>query len=251
MVTPHSNGATPDPGPGPGSGPSPEQAAAARQALIEVHIKEIVDQRVDEVLAARLSALVNQVTAMPTLPAMPTAPAAPTAGGIIATLLANLPVIAESVASTMMAWTQAKVAANPLGHLEVIARTNPRLLALYAPNPLGDQFTNIFATAFAQGMRVAASGRTAATLPLAPATPQTPGSQLTPGSLAPGAPGPLSGPTASPSPAPAGSPVSPLPSGGGSVTMGEDGFTSYSNEQFTALVASVQEEYTRRHAHAV
>ena len=219
MTQPHSNGAGPEPSP---PHRNEEQEAAAQQARVEA-LLQLVDQRIEE----RLRQLQPQQGG---------GASSSGAGVIVAQVITRAPEICTAIVSALNAFTQAKVMANPLGHLEIIAQTNPRLLALYSPNPLSDQFTNIFATAFAQGMRVASSGKAGALGPLVPAAPTTPATPA-PSSA------PTGGPSASPSPAsgPTGSPGSTPASGGGSSTV-------MSDEVYAGMLSAVQAEYQRRHS---
>ena len=216
----------------------------ARQQAAETYIRQVVDARVQEILARQGN------TALQVAPVQQP-PGGSGAGAVVAAIITRAPEICTAIVSALNAFTQAKVMANPLGHLEIIAQAHPRLLALYSPNPLSDQFTNIFATAFAQGMRVASQGRAGTLGPLVPGAPAAPAAPVP---LAPPS-GPTGGPSASPSPAlgPTGSPGSTPPSGGGSSTImgrgeSDGGFTRFSEEQFAALLSTVQEEYKRRYA---
>lgn len=242
MTTPYTNGAGPTgegpPAPVDGSGPD----MAARQQAIQAYIEQLVEAKVQAVLQAR--GITGGAPATGIVPVAPGGQGAPNSvGGIVAQLVAAAPAIAAAVTTTITAIMQAKVAANPLGHLEVIAQTNPRLLALYSPNPLGPDFTGIFANILTTGIRIGASGRGgAAAAPLAPAAPgASPGSSVNPppgqpGQSVPTPPDPPKNSTSSPGLA-------------GSISMGSD-FSVLSDEQFGELLNAVRREYAGRYANA-
>lgn len=235
MTTPYTNGAAPT-----GEGPPPPVDSsgpdmAARQQAIQAYIEQLVETKVQAVLQAK-----GITGGVPVPGGVPVSQGpSNSVGVVVAQVVAALPAIAAAVTTTITAIMQAKVAANPLGHLEIIAQTNPRLLALYAPNPLGDQFMNIYAGAFLQGMRVAATGKAAAATPLAPGAPVAPGLP---------APNPSSPPNTSANPSastpapgglvtPPGSAGNPAPAVMGQMT----------DEQLGLLLSSIREEYQQRH----
>ena len=213
MAEPSPNGATPEAST---DQQAAAQQAAAEQARIEAYITQLVDGRVQLALQAQAPQAQQPVGQQPAVE-------------IIKQVVAQLPAIATAAVSAINAFTQAKIMSNPLGHLEIIANNYPRLMALYSPNPLGDQFVNIFGAAFTQGMRVGSSAKAGV---------QTP--------LAPGAPAPLPNPSGNPS---IGQPAA-LPASPGSIPFSDGdqgGWNQMSDEQFTMVLASVQGEYRRRH----
>lgn len=221
-MTTNTNGHSPGPEPLPPQGPDD---AALRQQQIEMYIKELVHTEVQSILARQGSSV----------PASTPAPTPPDGKFSFAGLISAAPALAEAFIGVMETWTRAKIAANPLGHLDIIAQTHPRLMALYAPNPLGEQFTNIYANAFIQGMTAARSGRTAGALP-APLAPSVPSPSLTPGTIIK--------PSTAPQPSP-GLGVQP-----GTVTqpVSDPVMQQMPEEQFLALTASIRDEYLRRYA---
>jgi len=231
MTTLHNNGATPSEPDHP-SGPSSGDAAAAalRQQEIETYIRTLVDARVQEILREKGQTAAVQQGQGATIPP----------GDFVSKIAAGAPAIAQAFISALDAWARVKILSNPVGHLDVIAQAYPRLLALYSPNPLGEQFTSIYANAFTQGMRAALVGKGAAILP-APLAPEGGSLPLNPN------PSPTPSTTEKPS-------ASTLPSGGlGRQPAGGISTTTMQNltdEEFAAMVESLREEYTRRRSHA-
>ena len=227
MTTPHQNGT------GPGVDPplqptrNEEQEIAARQQAAETYIRQVVDARMQELISRQGNTPVVQP---------PTSPGN-SAGTVVAAIISKVPEICTAIVSALNAFTQVKVASNPLGHLEIIAQTNPRLLALYAPNPLGDQFQNIFGNAYLLGMRAAQQARAIATTPLVPGAPALPAG--TPPTSPPGS-----------TPSTSAKPSANTPGSAGSVGMqnfGTEGMDSFTDDQFLSLLGTLQEEYQRRY----